>query len=78
LVYPILDDKIAKTISALTMSFCALYPINQVDTQNGLPGVLLGRFPEDTYVNGNPWALVTAALGRLFYQGASTALISGF
>eukprot|EP00933_Yihiella_yeosuensis_P036320 TRINITY_DN30087_c2_g1_i1.p1 TRINITY_DN30087_c2_g1~~TRINITY_DN30087_c2_g1_i1.p1 ORF type:complete len:515 (+),score=84.50 TRINITY_DN30087_c2_g1_i1:100-1644(+) len=64
----------ASTVKAYNGLFCDLYPINQDDTTNGIPGVLYGRYARDTYGGasnvGNPWLLVTAALASLFYQAA--------
>jgi glucoamylase len=74
--YPITDSKIAMTIRALAFSFCNEYPINQKDDLNGIPGILIGRYPGDIYVGGNPWQLLTAVTAKAFYQGA-TALSLG-
>lgn len=52
------------------MTFCSEYQINQVDTKAGEPGVLMGRYPGDSYAGGNPWQLLTAVLAKTFYQGA--------
>jgi hypothetical protein len=38
----------------------------------------MGRYPGDSYAGGNPWQLLTAVLGKIFYQGAAVALNSGF
>ena len=32
-------------------------------------GILIGRYPGDSYAGGNPWQLLTAVLGELFYLG---------
>ncbi len=77
-VYPLTDDKVAKTIKTLALTFCSEYQINQQDTKNGEPGVLMGRYPGDSYAGGNPWQLLTAVLAKTFYQGASSALTLGF
>lgn len=77
-VYPLTDDKVAKTIKTLALTFCSEYQINQQDTKNGEPGVLMGRYPGDSYAGGNPWQLLTAVLAKTFYQGASVALTQGF
>ena len=77
-VYPLTDDKVAKTIRTLALTFCSEYQINQVDTKNGEPGVLMGRYPGDSYAGGNPWQLLTAVLAKTFYQGAISALTMGF
>jgi len=68
------DDRVAKTIKTLALTFCSEYQINQQDTKNGEPGVLMGRYPGDSYAGGNPWQLLTAVLAKTFYQGASVAL----
>ena len=45
--------------------------INQNDNKASIPGVLLGRYPGDSYAGGNPWQLLTAVLAKTFYQGAT-------
>ena len=77
-VYPLTDDKVSKTIKTLALTFCSEYAINQQDTKKGEPGVLMGRYPGDSYAGGNPWQLLTAVLAKTFYQGASSALNQGF
>lgn len=77
-VFPLTDDKVAKTIKTLALTFCSEYQINQQDTKNGEPGVLMGRYPGDSYAGGNPWQLLTAVLAKTFYQGASVGLTQGF
>lgn len=58
----------AKTVKAFNIGFCTAYPINQRDSADGVPGVLYGRYLNDTYGGGNPWVLITAALANLLYQ----------
>jgi hypothetical protein len=41
-----------------------------------LPGILIGRYPDDVYAGGNPWQLLTAVLAKSFYQGANLLLDS--
>ena len=53
------------------MTFCGQYTINQQDNKANIPGILLGRYPGDSYAGGNPWQLLTAVLGKTFYQGAT-------
>lgn len=73
------DEKVAKTINTYAMTFCGEYTINQDDNKNSIPGILLGRYPGDSYAGGNPWQLLTAALAKLFYQGAvSMRELNGF
>ena len=77
-IYSLTDDKVAKTIKTLALTFCSEYSINQQDTKKGEPGVLMGRYPGDSYAGGNPWQLLTAVLAKTFYQGAASALNQGF
>jgi len=39
--------------------------------------VLIGRYQGDSYAGGNPWTLLTAALGNLFYRGATAVVENG-
>jgi hypothetical protein len=57
-------------------TFCNEYLINQQDIKNGIPGILIGRYPGDAYAGGNPWQLLTAVLAKSFYQGANLLLDS--
>lgn len=63
--------QVASTVKTYNEAFCAEYSINQNDYKNGVPGVMYGRYPGDTYAGGNPWVLTTAALGQLFYRAAA-------
>lgn len=74
--YSITDQKVAKTIQVLGLTFCNEYSINQQDNKNGIPGVLIGRYPGDVYAGGNPWQLLTAVTAKTFYQGATTMIQS--
>jgi len=38
------------------------------------PGVLIGRYPGDSYAGGNPWQLLTAVTGEFFYLGGQATL----
>lgn len=60
----------ARTVSAYNAAFCTLYPVNQRDTAEHVPGVLYGRYQVDVYGGGNPWVLVTASLASLLYRAA--------
>ncbi|KAK3390527.1 family 15 glycosyl hydrolase [Podospora didyma] len=47
----------------------SLYPINA-----GIPstsGIALGRYPEDTYYDGNPWYLITLGAAELLYDAVA-------
>ena len=68
------DSRVQATVNALEKTFGDLYPINH----DGLPGVLIGRYPEDRYdgytsnSQGNPWVLLTNAFAEYYYRVAST------
>jgi glucoamylase len=71
------DPKVAKTIFTIVSVFNNNYAVNGVDFQRGVPGVLIGRYPGDTYSGGNPWLLTTHCLGELYYRGASEVARKG-
>ncbi len=60
---------LARTAIALITHFNRLYAINQ----KGLPGVAVGRYPEDRYFGGNPWILTTLALAEYYYANFDLA-----
>lgn len=62
------SDEVAKTVAAYNDAFCQEYPINRDAASAGLPGILYGRYPGDTYDGGNPWILTTAALAQTLYR----------
>lgn len=66
------DKRVVATIEAVIQSFQFLYPINQYDS---IPGVAIGRYPEDRYAGdnfdgGNPWPLCTLAIADALYRYA--------
>jgi len=71
-LYPPASEEAAATIKVLTRVFCQEYPVNQEEMASGKPGILIGRYPGDSYAGGNPWQLLTAVLGELFYLGGQT------
>lgn len=73
----ILDVKVAQTVSQYNISFCKEYPINVDDNTNKIPGILIGRYPGDHYAGGNPWQLLTATLGDLFYNASMAVKSTG-
>merc|ERR1719244_210664 len=73
-LYPANSQEAAGTIKYLVRAFCNEYPINQEDNAEGMPGILIGRYPNDSYAGGNPWQLLTAVLAECFYIGASITL----
>lgn len=46
-----------------------LYPINANIPKTS--GVALGRYPEDTYYNGNPWYLITLGAAEFLYDAVA-------
>jgi len=62
--------QVAVTVANYNIEFCHEWEINEQDTAAGIPGILYGRYPGDTYQGGNPWVLSSSALGNLFYRGA--------
>lgn len=54
----------------------ALYPINAGISQG--KGVALGRYPEDTYYNGNPWYLITLGAAEFLYDAVAGWSKSGY
>ncbi len=69
--YDAASEEAANTISRLAQTFCNEYPINQADNDLGVPGMLFGRYPGDSYAGGNPWQLLTAVASEVFYLGGS-------
>ncbi len=65
------SEEAANTITHLAEVFCDQYPINQADNDLGIPGMLFGRYPGDSYAGGNPWQLLTAVAAEVFYLGGS-------
>ena len=63
-------------MQVLAFTFCSEYAINQAEIKNGVPGILIGRYPGDSYAGGNPWQLLTAVYGKAFYQGANVLMQS--
>lgn len=52
---PITSYYVSNTIDSYIKTFCQLYPINQADIRNNIPGILIGRYVIDSYYGGNPW-----------------------
>ncbi|MGZ3695817.1 MAG: glycoside hydrolase family 15 protein [Bdellovibrionota bacterium] len=72
--YDLRDERVQKTISYLVQTFGGLYSINN---RKGVPGVAIGRYPEDVYggtdfEGGNPWVLATLAVAEATYRTAKT------
>eukprot|EP00035_Acanthoeca_spectabilis_P024581 m.454487 g.454487 ORF g.454487 m.454487 type:complete len:490 (-) comp20681_c0_seq1:37-1506(-) len=73
------SDRVLSTAQQFTNSLQGVYTVNQVDDGRGLPGFLVGRYPNDTYdgyetgQRGNPWVLCSAAMAELSYHAARAA-----
>src|SRR5262249_55297807 len=58
-LFSVNDEQVMATEAKLEQIFEKLYPIN--DPARGIPGIAIGRYPEDTYDGyhsdalGNPW-----------------------
>lgn len=65
------------TVKTYNTAFCKEYKVNQTDNQNNVPGVLYGRYMNDSYAGGNPWQLLSAALAEFFYLSAQTHFENG-
>merc|ERR1711892_939581 len=68
------SEEAAATIRYLVKAFCNEYLINQEDNDAGDPGILIGRYPNDSYAGGNPWQLLTAIFAECFYVGGSITM----
>ena len=69
--------EVAATVRNYNLEFCQEWAINPTDTTKGVPGVLYGRYPGDTYAGGNPWVLSSSALANLFYRAATQIKTEG-
>jgi len=60
-----------------------VYPINKQDDQENIPGLLVGRYPNDHYDgysvggSGNPWILCTFSLAEMYYRNAEELAARG-
>lgn len=66
------DDRVLKTVDKTYNAF-SFYPVNR---RTDL-GPAIGRYPEDTYYGGNPWVLLTAAVGQFYERCAQAAQADG-
>jgi glucoamylase len=62
-------------VFADTFRNSTLYPINKGISQ--AKGIALGRYPEDTYYNGNPWYLITLGAAEFLYDAVASWSKSG-
>lgn len=68
------DPRVIATLHKVIDTFTPLYSINQ---RRGIPGIGIGRYPEDVYdgtgfQGGNPWVLCTFAVAEALYRYAFT------
>merc|ERR1712187_81525 len=66
--------EVARTLGKLERTFCEEYAINRLDSQKGIPGVLVGRYPGDFYQGGNPWQLLTSVFAEMYYLAGEANL----
>lgn len=60
------SDKALANHKVVTDSFRSIYTVNSGIAQGN--GVAVGRYPEDSYYNGNPWYLNTFAAAEQLYD----------
>lgn len=63
------NNKVLATHKVWVDSFRNLYPIN--DNATAPAAVLTGRYPEDTYYDGNPWFITTLAAAEVLYDAVA-------
>ncbi len=73
------DVRVQSTLEKLTEAFAKEYKINH---RAGIPGVAIGRYPEDKYGGahfnaGNPWPLCTLAIAEAYYEAAAEKKAKG-
>jgi len=64
------SDKALSNLKVYVDSFRSIYPINSGISATS--AVAVGRYPEDTYIGGNPWYLSTFAVAELLYDALLT------
>ena len=67
------DKRVLATIEKIVIAFSRLYPINH---HAEIPGIAIGRYPEDRYAGtnfngGNPWVLCTLTIADALYHHAT-------
>jgi glucoamylase len=73
------DPRVQSTMNHLIESFRQTFPING---RAEIPGVAIGRYPEDRYGGnhfngGNPWPLCTLAVAEVYYRAATELRAKG-
>jgi glucoamylase len=69
-VFAPLNKEVIATLLGLSQTFCRDYALNAEAANQGIPGVLFGRYEGDSYAGGNPWVLLTASAANLLYRQA--------
>ncbi|KIP06693.1 carbohydrate-binding module family 20 protein [Phlebiopsis gigantea 11061_1 CR5-6] len=64
------SDKALSNLKVYVDSFRSIYTINSGIASNA--AVATGRYPEDSYYNGNPWYLATFAVAEQLYDALIT------
>ncbi|EIM85945.1 glucoamylase [Stereum hirsutum FP-91666 SS1] len=64
------SDKALSNLKVYVDSFRSIYTINSGISSTS--AVATGRYPEDSYYNGNPWYLTTLAVAEQLYDALST------
>jgi glucoamylase len=64
------SDKALANLKVYVDSFRSIYSINSGIASNA--AVATGRYPEDSYYNGNPWYLATFAVAEQLYDALTT------
>lgn len=73
------DSRVQATMDRIADSFYRIYSVNR---NTSVPGIAIGRYPEDLYAGthfnaGNPWVLTTLAFAEAYYLTASEYLARG-
>ncbi|KZT19533.1 carbohydrate-binding module family 20 protein [Neolentinus lepideus HHB14362 ss-1] len=64
------SDKALSNLKVYVDSFRSVYSINNGIASNA--AIATGRYPEDTYQNGNPWYLTTFAVAEQLYDALNS------
>lgn len=70
------SDKVLANHKVVTDSFRSVYSINSGIAEG--TAVAVGRYPEDSYYNGNPWYLCTLAAAEVLYDALITWDTQGY
>ncbi len=73
------DQRVQATLDRIAKSFVDIYSVNH---HSNLPGIAIGRYPEDMYGGshfnaGNPWVLTTLAFAEAYYRTAKELTKAG-